>query len=815
MKPKKLLLAVFCLLTTGAFAQDWDGIPVPATPPEGRVWELDSVSDSFNYTSNSSNRGEEFDKRWNELYINGFSGPSATSYHKDHVWTDDGKLVLHAAYDNTLPIIYTGCISSKKAFVYPMFMEAKVKQSNCMLANNVWMISQDETEELDMLESYPNSQTGREWLDARIHLSHHTFIRDPFTDYQPRDEEGVYGTWYNEAGRETWQDDYFRIGVLWKNPHHAEYYINGKWVRTIKKNEHSFLDSLGNVSEHTTTFDALDKYGYTGGTGLSKPQHIIINMEQQEWLSDQGIFPTRDELKDENGQNTYLVDWIRVYNAVPIGGAIPVQDVVLEPQAIVLDPGESFDFDHELIPSNATQEIVTWATSNQTIATINGAGVVTAISQGTVTAEVTTLDGGHKAVATVTVTDAGISPTGVALSPETLTVKLGETEDLDVTITPANVTNKSIIWRSSNPSVATINNGTIIPQRVGTTTISATTLVGRKTATAEVTIVEAGGPVVVVDPTGVSVSPATATIEVGETSSLTATVAPANASNKSVTWSSSDVAIATVSSSGVVTAQAVGTAEITATTVVGSISSSTTITVEDTIVPPVMGDVIVIEAESFTDTYGSFDDSFAGGPGSGASKAANFIEFVNSNDWVEYEVDVPVAGSYAVEYMVSTPSDNAQIRLVVDGTGVATTNVPNNGQWSDFSALAGGTIALTAGQHTIRIIASGSATWQWNMDYIKLTPVSGRSSSKLVNADKLAETLAIYPNPTSGKVFVKGLSKDMSHEVRIYDIKGLQYMETQLSEDHSIDVESLREGIYFLSITNDRMERTILKLVKN
>ncbi|MBW1298407.1 Ig-like domain-containing protein, partial [Aquimarina litoralis] len=615
MKNKLFFVFLFILSIAGIQAQDWNGIPIPADPPTGMVWELNPVSDSFDYESSSNNLHPEFTKRWNELYINGFSGPSATFYHKDHTWITDGKLNIHGAWDNNLPIIYTGCISSKKALAYPMYMEARVKQAGCMLANNIWMISEDETEELDMLESYPNIQEGREYFDKRIHLSHHTFIRDPFTDYQPRDEEGVFGTWYMEDGRETWREEYFTIGVYWVNPHHAEYYINGELVRTIKSNEHSFKDPEGNLSQHTTSFDAIDKYGYTGGTGLSKPQHIIINMEQQSWLSDLNIYPTPDDLDDANGRNLFQVDWIRVYDAVPVGGNVPVTGVEADQFSITIRPGETFDLTHNIIPNNATTQIVTWSVSNTTIAKINGLGQVTGLSQGTVGAVVKTFDGDFTDAVTVTVAGEPIGPIdetipveAVSITPQGATMEVGETLALTGGIIPFNATVQSVTWASSNPNVATIDNlGSVLAVEAGSVNITARTLDGNKTDMITITVTDSGdtggGDIAV---TGVAVSPATISLDPGDTTTLTATVAPSNATDKTVTWSSSNTSVASVSSSGVVTALTTGSAIITATTIDGNFTATSTITVNDTSIPP-SGDQIIIEAEDFIATGGTFN----------------------------------------------------------------------------------------------------------------------------------------------------------------------------------------------------------------
>ncbi len=773
---KTFLSACLSLVLIGAYAQDWDGRPIPANPPAGMTWELNPVSDSFNYESNSRNLHPEFTERWNELYINGFSGPSATSYHVDHTWISGGTLNIHGAWDATLPIIYTGCISSKATMTYPMFMEARVLQANCMLANNIWMISEDETEELDMLESYPNSQEGREYFDKRIHLSHHTFIREPFTDYQPRDEEGVFGTWYMEEDRETWRGDYFTIGVYWVNPHHAEYYINGQKVRTIKQFEHSFIAPDGSLSEHTTTFDALDKYGYTGGTGLSKPQHIIINMEQQSWLSAQNIFPTQDELDDANGQNLFKVDWIRVYDGVPVGGRVPVTGIELIPsEGITIRPGETFDFDYQISPSNATQQIVTWTTSNTTIATINGQGVVTGIMSGTVTADAVTQDGNFLGRVTVTVAGEPIGPIdtnvpveGVSISPRSLTLEAGDTTTVTAGIIPFDATIQSVVWSSSNSNVVTVSNvGDIIAVAEGSASITATTLDGDKTDTIPVTVSEGsdggGDPTDPTDPVvnggTLNGGPFTFTVGDGIADNVSGVSLTGNTGTNSqyiVTDDQGNILGLPPTPSAVNFDEAgTGTcfiyhlsyedgitglaADQNIANLSGNFDLSNRIRVNR--IPEVSvpaGETIVIEAETFTNTGGTFNDASSGGSGLGVNNNGTTINFVNSGDFADYTINVGVAGDYEIEYLISTPSDNAQIQLTIDNTVVDTTNIPNNGSWDDYRTIDGSsTVSLTAGVKSVRITASGSEQWQWNLDKITLTKTDDNNNTVAVTGVSL------------------------------------------------------------------------------
>ena len=156
--------------------------------------------------------------------------------------------------------------------------------------------------------------------------------------------------------------------------------------------------------------------------------------------------------------------------------------------------------------------------------------------------------------ATCQVTVLATDVTSVTLDKTTASLRAGESVTLTATVNPDDATDKTVIWSSSDETIATVSNGVVIAKTVGETTITAKA--GDKTATCQVTLLAT-------DVTSVTLDKTTASLKVGETVTLTATVNPDDATDKTVTWTSSDEAIATVSN-GVVTAKKVGTATITA-----------------------------------------------------------------------------------------------------------------------------------------------------------------------------------------------------------------------------------------------------------
>ncbi|WNX84407.1 leucine-rich repeat protein [Agathobaculum sp. NTUH-O15-33] len=167
------------------------------------------------------------------------------------------------------------------------------------------------------------------------------------------------------------------------------------------------------------------------------------------------------------------------------------------------------------------------------------------------------------------------SPTTSISLPATLELRPNESGTLTVTPTPNDAV-PIFLWESSDTNIATVDkNGSVTAVAVGTATITATSRQGRKTAACTVTVLT---PV-----TGVTLHPSELLLYTNKepkTAALTATVEPADASNKAVSWKSSDTNIATVDGSGNVTAVSSGTATITATTEDGSYEAACTVTVE-------------------------------------------------------------------------------------------------------------------------------------------------------------------------------------------------------------------------------------------
>lgn len=263
--------------------------------------------------------------------------------------------------------------------------------------------------------------------------------------------------------------------------------------------------------------------------------------------------------------------------------------VSLDETAITLDYNEAKLLFATVSPEGTTDKSVTWSSSDESVATVSDKGLVRAVNTGSAVITVKTNDGGYTATCTVAVNK--IAVTGVKLDKSSLTLTEGETATLTATVSPSNATDKSVAWSSTIPECVSVKDGVITALKRGYSLISATTADGGHNANCSVTVEPAAGSV-----TGVTLNTTVIEVNVGETETLTATVSPDDATNKNVTWSSSDESIATVDANGVVTGKKNGSATITVTTEDFGYKASCTVAVK--VVGPVTGIKLTVDGAS-------------------------------------------------------------------------------------------------------------------------------------------------------------------------------------------------------------------------
>ena len=256
---------------------------------------------------------------------------------------------------------------------------------------------------------------------------------------------------------------------------------------------------------------------------------------------------------------------------------VSVTEVTMDKTELTLTEGETETLTATVRPDNADNRKVTWSSDKTEIATVDGAGKVTAVKAGEAVVTVTTEDGGKTASCKVTVKAKAVNVTEVTLDRTELTLTEGEAETLTATVKPDNADNRKVTWSSDKTEIATVDGaGKVTAVKAGEAVVTVTTEDGGRTATCKVTVKAKVVPV-----TGVDVKPWSVTIGANGTTKLTCTVAPSNATNRNVRWESDNPSVATVDSDGNVRAVSAGVAKVSAVTEDGGFRSGCTVTVKE------------------------------------------------------------------------------------------------------------------------------------------------------------------------------------------------------------------------------------------
>lgn len=244
-----------------------------------------------------------------------------------------------------------------------------------------------------------------------------------------------------------------------------------------------------------------------------------------------------------------------VCNVAVIAAEVKVEEVKLLPASKTIDIAETFDLTVVITPDNAENKSLTFTSSDEKIAKVDGKGTVTGVAYGeaVITAKAAN---GVKGECTVTVASSKIDVTEVVLNEKEITMVVGKEKTLTATVSPENATDKEVVWTTSDEKIATVENGKIKAVKEGVATITATA--DGKSATCKVTVEK-------VAVTEVSLNATSRGMDVNQTFRLTATVTPEDATYPEVTWKSSNEKVATVDATGLVKSLTEGKATITAT----------------------------------------------------------------------------------------------------------------------------------------------------------------------------------------------------------------------------------------------------------
>ena len=249
---------------------------------------------------------------------------------------------------------------------------------------------------------------------------------------------------------------------------------------------------------------------------------------------------------------------------------VPVTGISV-PEAKTFYVGVKASLGITTVPANATNRAITYTIADPTIATISSTGEIEPLKNGMTSVTAKTVEGGFSKTMRITVET---KVTGIKLDQRELKLGVGETKKLIASIAPVDASNQKVIWKSSNETVATVSEtGVITTKALGVSLITATTEDGKFEATCALTVL--------VPVKSITLNNNKLRLTKGETATLTATIDPADATNRTLIWTSDNSLIASVNSNGVVTANDRGNAVITVSTEDGTVQATCVVSVSE------------------------------------------------------------------------------------------------------------------------------------------------------------------------------------------------------------------------------------------
>jgi uncharacterized protein YjdB len=410
---------------------------------------------------------------------------------------------------------------------------------------------------------------------------------------------------------------------------------------------------------------------------------------------------------------------------------------------------------------------------------------------------------------------------------------LRKTIQLEIEITPADAANQDVIWRSSNPNTAIVDqNGNVTAMEVGTTIITVTTVDGGFVDECFIRVIQ---PV-----TGIRLNKTAITLQVSGVETLVATVPPQNASIKDVEWESDDTAIATVDANGKVTGIAAGIAIITVTTLDGGFTAECEVTVVAAYISPtgitVMPKTLSLDRGKFftleatitpaganpTITWSSNNTAIATVDATGevealaAGKVTITAKTVNG-----YSATCAVTVTIPIDTILFIP-DECQIALkgskvlkaIIEPADASNkTFIWSSSDPTIATVTAAGIVTAKTIDGEVEIYATNTASGKVGVCYV--TVGSGGKAAPTTAEGTDVEDITIYPNPTSGELTIENGELKIEN-VEVFDVIGRMYhVETLRATSLQLDISHLPTGIYFVRIQTENGKIITRKVVKN
>lgn len=356
------------------------------------------------------------------------------------------------------------------------------------------------------------------------------------------------------------------------------------------------------------------------------------------WLSEDSSIVTVDNgvLTGVSEGETYVVanymEGELVYSSkckvIVTSKAVEVESIDIIQEKIVMKLNDTVLLQINVLPEDAKLTDLVFISDDSTIASVNKDGYINAISEGTTSIMVSTKDGSLTDSITIVVNKTGtlvVEPVSLNLIGLSDGLIVGGTSKVIYELKPDNVTNTNLTWYSTDPSVATVDNGVVTGVKAGKCTIVATTD-NNISSKLEVTVESSDIPVSSVVINGDT----SIEMKVGGTRLLKYSISPENATNKKVKFTTSNSDVVYVDSNGIIAAIGKGNAVVTITTEDGSKTAIVNILVTDSSTGTQTGSSS--SGESSSSGSSSSGSSSSGSSSSGSSSSSSSSDSSSSND---------------------------------------------------------------------------------------------------------------------------------------------------------------------------------------
>lgn len=432
-----------------------------------------------------------------------------------------------------------------------------------------------------------------------------------------------------------------------------------------------------------------------------------------------------------------------------------IKKATVSPSKKTLNVGQSVALKTKVkSPSKGVANLFTWTSSNKKVASVDANGKVKALKAGTATITGTAADGSKKKVTCKITVKQPVKE--ISITPASTQISEGQTVTLTANVSPADASNKNIAWTSSNAEVATVDgNGVVTGKKAGNATITATATDGSgKSASATVNVIaknDSANPKPV-DPkpedpvirvSGITLDKSSVEVKANASAFvLKATVTPENATNKTVTWKTSDASVADVNA-GTVTVKAEGTATITATA--GDKTASCVVTV--------IGKTVAFDATQGTEYVYSLDKT-------AVSYQAQYQDKVRNITTKEVAEDITDIKDYWTLYSDTDKSLEEIFNSSKCDTAIEKMQELNLGRLIEEDCK----ITVTSPAHNKKIVSAVRTNGSKTVEAV-ITFATAQDGTGIVNI--------IQTGGNERKVTIKGIKRDYNAQTGMTELSGI------------------------------------------